>query len=80
MILILVFLLLSGWNSAVFAQANFYQGKTITIVVGTKAGDVYDLYPRLLAEFWPKHITGSPNIIIQNVPGAGSLIGRESGL
>ncbi|MGE5853703.1 MAG: tripartite tricarboxylate transporter substrate-binding protein, partial [Deltaproteobacteria bacterium] len=74
MILIFVFLLVCGWNSAVFAQANFYQGKTITIVVGTKAGDVYDLYPRLLAEFWPKHITGSPNIIIQNVPGAGSLI------
>jgi hypothetical protein len=37
MILILVCLLVCGWNSAVFAQANFYQGKTITIVVGTKA-------------------------------------------
>ena len=57
-----------------FAQANFYQDKTITIVVGTKAGDVYDLYPRLLAEFMPKYIPGSPNIIIQNVPGAASLI------
>ena len=74
MILILVCLLVCGWNSAVFAQANFYQGKTITIVVGTKAGDVYDLYPRLLAEFWPKYLNGNPNIIIQNVPGAGSLI------
>ena len=74
MILILVFLLVCGCNSAVFAQANFYQGKTITIVVGTKAGDVYDLYPRLLAEFWPKYIAGTPNIIIQNLPGAGSLI------
>jgi tripartite-type tricarboxylate transporter receptor subunit TctC len=56
------------------AQAPFYQGKTISIVVGTKAGDVYDLYPRLLAEFMPKYIPGSPNIIIQNVPGAASLI------
>ena len=56
------------------AQTPFYQGKTITIVVGTKAGDVYDLYPRLLSEFWPKHFPGSPNIIVQNVPGAGSLI------
>jgi len=74
MILILVFLLVCGWHSAVFAQANFYQGKTITIIVGTKAGDVYDLYPRLLSEFWPRHIQGSPNIIIQSVPGAGSLI------
>jgi tripartite-type tricarboxylate transporter receptor subunit TctC len=56
------------------AQTPFYQGKTISIVVGTKAGDVYDLYPRLLAEFMPKYIPGSPNIIIQNVPGAASLI------
>jgi tripartite-type tricarboxylate transporter receptor subunit TctC len=56
------------------AQTPFYQGKTITIVVGTKAGDVYDLYPRLLSEFLPKYIPGQPNIIIQNVPGAASLI------
>ena len=57
-----------------FAQAPFYQGKTITIAVGTKAGDVYDLYPRLLAEYMTKHIPGNPNIIVQNVPGAASLI------
>jgi tripartite-type tricarboxylate transporter receptor subunit TctC len=56
------------------AQAPFYQGKTITIIVGTKAGDAYDLYPRMLAEFMPKYIPGSPNIIIQNVPGAASMI------
>ena len=46
----------------------------ITIVVGTKAGDVYDLYPRLLAEFLPKYIPGNPNVIIQNVAGAAGLI------
>lgn len=75
MIAILVFVVtLYGWSSPLFAQAPFYQGKTMTIVVGTKAGDVYDLYPRLLAEFWPKYLPGSPNIIVQNVPGAASLI------
>ena len=62
------------WVSGAAAQAPFYQGKTITILVGTKAGDVYDLYPRMLAEFLPKYIPGNPNIIIQNVPGAASLI------
>jgi tripartite-type tricarboxylate transporter receptor subunit TctC len=36
-------------SPAVFAQAPFYQGKTITIIVGTKAGDAYDLYARLIA-------------------------------
>jgi tripartite-type tricarboxylate transporter receptor subunit TctC len=59
------------------AQTPFYQGKTITIIVSAKAGDVYDLYPRLLAEFLPKHIPGNPNIIIQNVAGAAGLIGTN---
>jgi tripartite-type tricarboxylate transporter receptor subunit TctC len=74
MIVILVLALIIGWYSDLLAQAPFYQGKTISIAVGTKAGDVYDLYPRLLAEFWTKHIPGNPNIIVQNVPGAASLI------
>jgi len=59
---------------AAHAQTPFYQGKTITIIVGTKAGDAYDLYPRMIAEFMPKYIPGNPNIIVQNVPGAASLI------
>ena len=62
------------WCKDVNAQAPFYQGKTITIVVGTKAGDVYDLYPRMLAPYLTKHIAGNPNVIIQNVAGAASLI------
>jgi tripartite-type tricarboxylate transporter receptor subunit TctC len=56
------------------AQTPYYQGKTITIIVGTKAGDVYDLYPRMLAPYMTKYIPGNPNIIIQNVAGAASLI------
>ena len=66
-----------GWTTSAAAQTPFYQGKTITIIVSTKAGDVYDLYPRLVAEFMPKHIPGNPNIIIQNVPGAAGLIGTN---
>lgn len=57
-----------------FGQEPFYKGKTITIIVGTKAGDVYDLYARLMAQHMPKYIPGSPNIIVQNMPGAASLI------
>jgi len=59
------------------AQTPFYQGKTIQIIVGAKAGDTYDLYPRLVAEFMSKHIPGNPNIIIQNVAGAAGLIGTN---
>jgi tripartite-type tricarboxylate transporter receptor subunit TctC len=73
----LVLLPLIGWVSSAAAQTPFYQGKTITIIVSAKAGDVYDLYPRLLAEFLPKHIPGNPNIIIQNVAGAAGLIGTN---
>jgi tripartite-type tricarboxylate transporter receptor subunit TctC len=66
--------LIFAWASSLQAQAPFYQGKTISVIVGTKAGDAYDLYPRLLAEYLPKYIPGSPNIIIQNMPGAASMI------
>src|SRR5688572_20550992 len=72
--LVLSIIALLLWSTAAQAQAPFYQGKTITIVVGTKAGDAYDLYPRMFAEFMPKYIPGNPNIIIQNVPGAASMI------
>jgi tripartite-type tricarboxylate transporter receptor subunit TctC len=56
------------------ADTAFYTGKTITIIAGTKAGDVYDLYARHFAQYMPKYIPGSPNIIVQNMPGAGSMI------
>ena len=70
----LLVLLLLLCSAPLHAQTPFYQGKTITIIVGTKAGDVYDLYPRLVAEFMPKFIPGNPNIIVQNVAGAAGLI------
>jgi tripartite-type tricarboxylate transporter receptor subunit TctC len=77
MIGILILLMLLVGVPAVQAQTPFYQGKTVTFLVAAKAGDVYDLYPRLLAEFMPKHIPGNPNIIVQNVPGAAGLIGTN---
>ena len=69
-----VFVALLFWCTASQAQESFYKGKTITIIVGTKAGDVYDLYPRMLSDYLTKYIPGNPNVIIQNVPGAASLI------
>ena len=60
--------------SASPAAAQYYAGKTITIVAGTKAGDVYDLYARMFAQYMPKYIPGNPNIIVQNMAGAGSMI------
>lgn len=59
------------------AQAQttpFYKDKTIRIIVGFTAGGLYDQYARLLARYMGKHIPGNPNIIVQNMPGAGSII------
>ena len=56
------------------AQAQYYAGKTITIVVGYKPGGGYDRTARMLARHLPDHIPGKPSIIVQNMPGANSLI------
>jgi hypothetical protein len=56
----LAFLLVSLCSFDLQAQTPFYQGKTITIIVAAKAGDVYDLYPRLLAEFLPSTYRAIP--------------------
>ncbi|HEY3920310.1 MAG TPA: hypothetical protein VGL83_21160 [Stellaceae bacterium] len=54
--------------------ADFYHGKTIRIIVGFGAGDGFDLYARLLGQFMGAHIPGNPTILVQNMPGAGSLV------
>jgi len=53
--------------------ADFYKGKTIKIIVGYSPGGGYDIYARNLARHMGKHIAGAPNIIAQNMTGAGSL-------
>jgi tripartite-type tricarboxylate transporter receptor subunit TctC len=54
--------------------ADFYKGKTITIVVGSDTGGGYDLNARTLARYLPRHIPGNPNIVVQNKPGASSMV------
>jgi tripartite-type tricarboxylate transporter receptor subunit TctC len=56
------------------AQEPFYKGKTITILAGTGAGNVYDIFARLFARHMGRHIPGNPEIIVQNMPGAASMI------
>ena len=55
------------------AADDFYKDKTITVVVGFTPGGGYDAYGRQLARFLADHIPGKPNVIVQNMPGAGSL-------
>jgi tripartite-type tricarboxylate transporter receptor subunit TctC len=55
------------------AQSSPFEGKTITIVVGFKAGGGYDRTARILARHLPKYLAGKPNVIVQNMPGANSI-------
>jgi tripartite-type tricarboxylate transporter receptor subunit TctC len=61
-------------TSTTFSQAPFYQGKTIKVVIGYSPGGTNDLWARTVARFWGKYIPGNPNFIVQNMPGAGTMI------
>jgi tripartite-type tricarboxylate transporter receptor subunit TctC len=75
LVLLLLVAVLALPRGPVNAQSTaFYQGKTMRIIVGFTAGGLYDVYARLLARYMGKHIPGTPNIIVQNMPGAGSII------
>src|ERR671937_2353727 len=53
--------------------ANFYKRRHVELIVGSGAGGGYDIYARLLARHFGKFIPGHPTVIVQNLPGAGSL-------
>ena len=54
--------------------AAFYRGKTVTVLIGYDAGGGYDTYARTLAAHLGKQIPGTPTVIVQNMPGAGSIL------
>lgn len=56
------------------AQSNFYEGKTIRIIVGFSPGGGYDALARMLSRHMPKYIPGHPTILVENMTGAGSLL------
>jgi tripartite-type tricarboxylate transporter receptor subunit TctC len=71
-----IFLLpLLGFASLVPAAHadDYFKGKTFTIVVGFSPAGGYDNYARVLARFIGKYIPGHPTVIVQNMPGAGSV-------
>jgi tripartite-type tricarboxylate transporter receptor subunit TctC len=53
--------------------ADVYKGKQITVVVGYGPGGGYDVYTRMLLRHMPQYIPGNPTMVVQNMPGAGSL-------
>ena len=63
-----------GGLTLAFAQEPFFKGKTVRIVVAFSAGGGFDAYSRMIARHMGKYIPGNPNIIVENMPGAGGLI------
>lgn len=71
-VLVLVF------SNAAFAQNDFYQGKTITLVVPFSAGGGTDVFARVMAQHLQEHIPGNPRVVVDNQPGGGGHIAPNS--
>ena len=70
LLLLLTFLMPSTGHAA---EADYYRGKSITVICGYGVGGGYDAYARLLARHLADHIPGRPTIVVQNMPGAGGM-------
>jgi tripartite-type tricarboxylate transporter receptor subunit TctC len=62
-----------GSQACADTVADFYKGRTITLIVGYGPGGGYDLFARLMARHLGRHVPGNPAVVVQNMPGAGSL-------
>jgi tripartite-type tricarboxylate transporter receptor subunit TctC len=72
-VLAAVLLALTATPLAAQPSEPAFAGKTITIYVGYTAGGSYDLYGRLISRHLGQHLAGHPGVVVQNMPGAGSL-------
>src|SRR6266581_2144964 len=54
--------------------AEFYRGKTITMVVSSASGGGYDAISRVLANHLGRHIPGNPQVVVRNMTGAGGIV------
>ncbi|HET9583128.1 MAG TPA: hypothetical protein VFP38_03655, partial [Bradyrhizobium sp.] len=77
------FLLVAGLAALVaavvpqVALAQFYKGKTITMIINYPAGGPADIEGRIVAQHLPNHIPGKPTVVIKNVSGAGGILGSN---
>ncbi len=74
----LTLLVAASTSAAAESAANFYKGKTITLIAGFPPGGGYDANVRVLARHFGRHLPGSPTVVAVNMPGAGSLSAANS--
>jgi len=65
-------------SSADATPEDFYQGKTIKLLVGTSAGGAMDDWALFIAPHLGRNMPGSPDIVVQNMPGAGTTIAAKA--
>lgn len=58
--------------------ADFYRGRTLTLIVSNPAGGGYDLLARTLAPFFARHVPGNPSVVVQNMPGAAGILATNN--
>jgi tripartite-type tricarboxylate transporter receptor subunit TctC len=73
--LFILFVLWAPFGGLVFAQETFFKGKTVRIIVPFAAGGGYDIYSRIMGRHMGKHVPGNPVFVVDNMTGAGGLIG-----
>jgi tripartite-type tricarboxylate transporter receptor subunit TctC len=64
---------LTGFAASAGAQQDFYAGKSLTIITSTGAGGPYDTVARIVGKYMTSHLPGQPQLIVQNMPGAGHI-------
>jgi tripartite-type tricarboxylate transporter receptor subunit TctC len=69
----LAIVLLSAGIAAADSVEDFYKGLNMPLIIGYSAGGGYDVYARLLARYFGKHVPGNPTLVPQQMEGAGSL-------
>jgi tripartite-type tricarboxylate transporter receptor subunit TctC len=67
-------LLAAAMPAAAQSVQDFYRGKTVNLLIGIQPGGAYDAYARLLARHIGRHIPGEPVVVVQNMPGAASIV------
>jgi len=72
-LLCLAFALLIG-SAARADEADAFRGRTVTLYIGTGPGGGYDTYGRLVGRFFGRFLPGAPGVVVQNMPGASSLV------
>jgi tripartite-type tricarboxylate transporter receptor subunit TctC len=65
------------WAGFAWGQANFYEGKTLTIMIGAKSGSL-EIASQVVAHHLGKHIPGKPTVIVQHMPGAAHLLATNN--